>query len=141
MDVWEYFQQRERECRESSLVPSDNFPTQYREKQGSGGQRGFVIGRYYLTDRALIEAMEIVEVVDGSHIHRLQYSYYLVVDGAEVYSRERDPSHNPAEHGHGRHHVRKDAGRISFVQFVTGCWEIVSDLPDEPIDDDFSPRG
>lgn len=134
MDVWEYFHQRERECERLSLTPSPTLPTEYRELQGSNGARGLIIARLDMTERASISVMERVVVQDDSYIHRLEYSYFLISDGVEVHGRERDPTHDPAEHGHGRDHARQPAGRVTFKEFVEEAWEIVSDLPDlEPL--------
>jgi hypothetical protein len=139
VDLWTYFAQRERECEEMSLVPCDDVPLQFRELAGFEWERGRMVGRLHIGERAYISMVEVVEVVDGSYIRRLEYAYFLIVDGAEFYGRERDPTHDPAEHGHGRFHEREDAGPISFVDFVEQCWAMVSDLPDEEIDDDYQP--
>lgn len=140
MDIWDYFERRKRECRDLGLGPSDSIPPQHAEKKGSNGTCGLIIARYYMSDTALIEVMEFVAIVDEAYAQRVQYSYYLVVDGAEHYARERDPSHSPAVHGHGRHHVWEPAEPISFVQFVRNCWELVSDLADEALDDPLAPE-
>lgn len=135
MDVWDYFERRERECRSLGLAPSDTLPPQYRELEGSNGTRGLMLARYHMSDTALIELKEIVEILDGSRVRRVQYAYYLVVSGAEEYARERDPSHDPPVHGHGRHHTREEAGPIGFVEFVENCWHRVSDLADQALSD------
>jgi len=144
LDVWDYFDRRERECRDLGLVPSDTIPEQFLEMKGSDGTRGLVMARYSMSDTALIEVMEIVEIVDGTHAHRAKYSYYLVVDGVEHYARERDPSHAIAVHGHGLHHAWEPADPISFVQFVKNSWDRISDLADEahddPLDDPLAPE-
>jgi len=64
---------------------------------------------------------------------------YLIVDGMEEFARERDPSHYPAVHGHGRHHKWEPAEPTTFAQFVKDSWERVSDLPDEALDDPLAP--
>ncbi len=125
MDVWEYFEQRERECVGLSLVPDEDLPNFYAELKDSGGRRGRVVARLILTERAFISASERVTVVDN-HIHRDEYAYYLIIDGAEVFARERDPTHDPPEHGHGPGHAWEAAGPISFKAFAEQAWEISS---------------
>lgn len=102
--------------------------------------RGMILGRYDMGDTAILEVKEIVEIVDGNRPHRIRYSYYLVVSGVEEFARERDPSHDPAVHGHGRRHKWEPAEPISFVGFVKQSWERVSDLADEALDDELAPE-
>lgn len=133
MDIWDYFERRERECDSQSLIPSETLPTQYLELKGSNGTMGRIIARLEMSERASIAVMERVQILDESHSHRLEYSYFLIFDGEEVYGRERDPTHDPAEHGHRRDHVRESAGRVTFTEFAETAWEIVSDLAvDDP---------
>jgi hypothetical protein len=140
LDVWDYFERHQRECRDLGLAPSDTFPPQYAEMAGSSGTHGLILARYYMGDTALIEVKEVVEIIDGTHAHRVQYAYYFVVDGVEHYARERDPSHSPAVHGHGLHHVWEPADPIGFAQFVKNCWDRVSDLADTALDDPLAPE-
>ena len=117
MDVYTYFHQRERECRELSLVPDISFEEMFAEEAGSDGARGFMWGRLSLTGRAFLNVLETVIVV-RSGVHRERYSYYLIIDGLEVWGYDRDPDHSPAEHMHrgedhtapprGAHHVPRD---------------------------------
>jgi hypothetical protein len=63
-------------------------------------------------------------VVEGSGIHRLEYSYYLIRDGFEVWGYDRDPAHVPEEHMHrGAAHERIATGRVSFKDVVEKAWE------------------
>lgn len=138
MDVWDYFEWHRREARDLSLVESDNFPLQFVAKADNDA-RGLILGRYEIGQRAIIEVKEVVEITDGNQPHRIRYSYYLIVDGMEEFARERDPSHYPAVHGHGRDHKWEPAEPTTFAQFVKDSWERVSDLPDEALDDPLAP--
>lgn len=139
MDVWDYFERHRREARRLGLVESENFPPQFVAKQ-DGDARGLILGRYDIGETAIIEITEVVEVIDGNRLHRVRYSYYLVVDGVEEFARERDPSHSPAVHGHGRNHKWEPAGPTSFARFVKDSWERVSDLAEEALDDPLTPE-
>ena len=94
MDVWTYFQQKEREFRELSLAPDREFSRLVAEEEGSGGRRGRLFGRAILTEGAYLSIHEVVVVVND-HVHRLEYGYFLVIDDEEVWGYERDPSHEP----------------------------------------------
>jgi hypothetical protein len=135
VDIWDYFERHQRECRSLGLVESDNFPIQYFAMEGCNDMRGLILGRYDLGDRAFVGAKEIVEIVEGNYPQRVQYAYYLIVDGFEEFARERDPSHHPAVHGHGRSHRWEPAEPITFVRFVNEAWNRVSDLADESLAD------
>jgi hypothetical protein len=100
---------------------------------------GLILGRYEIGETAIIEVTEVVEIIDGNRPHRISYSYYLVVNGMEEFARERDPSHHPAVHGHGRYHKWEPAEPINFAQFVKDSWGRVSDLADEVLDDPLAP--
>lgn len=139
MDVWDYFERHQREARDLGLTESDNFPPQFVAKQGDD-VHGLILGRYDIGETAIIEVTEVVEIIDGNRPHRVRYSYYLVVNGAEEFARERDPSHSPAVHGHGRYHKWEPADPISFAQFVKDSWERVSNLADEALDDPLAPE-
>jgi hypothetical protein len=126
MDVYTYFFQREAECRELSLVPDTSFEEMFAEEAGSDGTRGIMWGRLTLTERAFLNVLETVEVV-GSGIHRERYSYYLIIDGLEIWGYDRDPDHDPPEHMHvGDDHHRRDAGRVRFREVAEKAWETVT---------------
>lgn len=126
MDVWEYFQSRERECRELSLVPDGLFEDLCSEEEGSDGQRGIFFGRLGLTERAFLGAFEVVRV-KGSGVHRERYSYYLIIDGMETWGFDRDPAHDPPLHRHeGASHRRFPCRRMLFKEVAKLAWEMVS---------------
>jgi hypothetical protein len=133
VDVWEYFESKRREISEASLsFEDDEFL--FVAEAGSGGQRGRVWGRIGFTERTFLQVSELV-VVTGSGIHREEYAYYLVIDGAEVWGYERDPSHDPAVHKHDRNHKSEPCEPISFKQALELAWETTSDEDSwEPID-------
>jgi hypothetical protein len=79
-----------------------------------------------LSERAFLQAYESIVVVE-SGIHREEYSYYLIVDGLELWGYDRDPDHEPPEHMHeGGSHVRHPAGRVEFHGVVEKAWNPLS---------------
>lgn len=134
MDVYEYFHTRERECREHSLHPERDFADVFAEEDGSAGQRGMAYGRLNLTEKGYLSMFEEV-VVDGSGIHRERYSYYMIYDGEEKWGYDRDPDHDPPDHGHeGPNHDRVDTGPVTFLQAVERAWETVTQEEQLPVD-------
>jgi Family of unknown function (DUF6516) len=126
VDVWEYFQSRERECRELSLAPDEEFSKMCAEAEGSNGQRGIFFGRLVLSERAFLSVYEIVQVT-GTGIHRERYSYYLIIDGLEYWGYDRDPGHEPPIHRHtGTSHRRHPCRRMTFAEVAQQAWETVS---------------
>lgn len=104
MDVWEYFHSRERECRELSLIPDGPFADMC-GTEDEAGQRGIFFGRLVLTERAFLNVLEVVRI-HGTGVRRERYSYYLVIDGEEIWGYDRDPDHDPPLHRHeGRAHA------------------------------------
>jgi hypothetical protein len=127
VDVWEYFQQKEAECRDYSLAPETSFDRLCSEEEGSGGKRGRIFGHLILGENAYLSVHEVVVVREPGHIHREEYGYFLVIDGAEVWGFERDPTHDPAEHGHGAGHERVPAGRVTFKQVMDLAWKTLTE--------------
>src|SRR5688572_22975679 len=118
MDVFTYFGQKEQELKDLSLVPDGPFARMCGAERGSDDKRGRIIGRAWLTDNAYIKFHEVV-VVEGRHIRRVEYAYFLVVDDEEVWGYERDLSHDPAVHKHtGSDHRREECEAISFRAVV-----------------------
>ena len=114
LDVWVYFEQKEKEYAELSLEPDRHMEQMFAAEAGSGDQQGRIFGNLFLENDAFLAVHEVV-VVDGNHVHRLEYSYFLVMDGREVWGYERDPTHDPPVHRHtGPDHVREGAEAISF---------------------------
>lgn len=127
MNVWDYFQQRDREIAEQSGAWDDDLgPTPYAEEHGSNGQRGRIWGRVTLTARAFLQVNECVQIIDGSHVTRLVYAYYLIYDGAQLWGEERDPTHDPAVHRHDRYGNRCPSRALSFKEVLTKAWDTVS---------------
>lgn len=126
MDVWEYFQSKERECRELSLVPDSDFSSMCAAAEGIDGKRGIFYGKLILTEHAFLNVFELVRVV-GTGVHRERYSYYLIINGYEVWGYDRDPDHDPPLHRHrGRDHTRFPCRRMLFREVAREAWEMVS---------------
>jgi hypothetical protein len=129
MDVWTYFDQREREATQLSLAPEGPFDRMCAEEDGSNGTRGRIFGRFVLTDGAYLQIHELVEV-EGNGIHRIEYGYFLVIDGIEVWGYERDPNHEAEgllDHRHTEEHQdRIKCDPISFKEVVELAWEEAS---------------
>jgi hypothetical protein len=77
------------------------------------------------SETAFMSVSELVTIEEGVK-HREDYAYFLIIDEKEIWARERDPSHDPPEHGHGPGHVWVEAGPISFVGALEAAWEVVS---------------
>jgi hypothetical protein len=130
VDVWTYFEQRERECESLSLVPDGHYAETVSEEVGSDGMRGRVFGRFWMMDDppAYLAVSEVVVVTENDVIHREEYGYFLVIDGEEVRGWERDLSHDPAVHRHtGPGHDREDTAEpIAFRDAVEIAWEEIT---------------
>jgi hypothetical protein len=97
VDIWDYFDRREGECKECSLGLEGDFPLYCAES--SDGQRGIFYGRLILSERAYLSVFETL-CLRGSTIQRERYSYYLTIDHNEVWGYDLDPEHSPATHCH-----------------------------------------
>jgi hypothetical protein len=127
VDVASYGEERRRECRELSL---DDSGIVVAEEEGDP-RRGRLLGVVHMNDFAFIKVHEIV-VIEGEHIHREKYAYYLVVDGNEIGGYERDATHAHAEHRHCSIHGHGPGvpcGPISFKDAVREAWEWLSAHP------------
>jgi len=132
VDIWDYFEQRRRKCEERSLVPMGGWADVFSEHEGSAGKVGLMLGRFMLREGAYLKIMErVVAGGSGSDIHRLTYAYFLSVDGREIWGRERDPTHEPAEHGHGRDHEHVPVGRITLQDAIKEAWEALDEYDRE----------
>jgi hypothetical protein len=132
VDVWEYFQTREREIGECSLRVAEDVPP-YAEEEGND-QRGMIFGTLafdgYNPDTVYLRMHEVV-VVRGSGIHRLRYAYFLIINGEEIGGYERHASHDPPVHRHcsGREpHERSPSKTVSFKDAARDAWKYVSEF-------------
>ncbi|HEX5174598.1 MAG TPA: hypothetical protein VFV91_10705 [Gaiellaceae bacterium] len=125
MDIWEYFTQREQQVRELSLYPTGDFWGGCAAEAGSNDLRGRIFDAYHLMGGVFLHVHEVV-VVEGNHVHREEYGYFLVIDGEEIWGEERDPTHDPAVHRHSTGHVREDSEPISFKEAAERAWDEVS---------------
>jgi hypothetical protein len=108
MEVYEYFHQKEKEYRELCLTPSLGYDGLFAEEAGSDGKRGVILGNLQLDCEAdAFLAVHEVVVVEGNHVHREEYAYFLVINGAEVWGYERDPTHDPPVHKHTEGHLER----------------------------------
>lgn len=120
----EYMEDRKRECGELSLHLNDH-PVMAAEA-GSGEKRGRILLTLNMTERADLQVSEWVEV-RGNSVHRLEYAYYLVIDGREYQAWDYDSIHG--YHGHKsdrERHERVQAPRVTFKQAAELAWKIVS---------------
>jgi hypothetical protein len=107
VDVWEYFGQKEREFRDYSLAPDGPWDSLFAEEVGSNGMLGRIFGNLRLISAqdaedaldAFIAINETV-VVRGKSIHRVEYSYFLVVDGVADRRLGARPFAYPPGHRH-----------------------------------------
>lgn len=90
-------------------------------------RRGRIRGQIGFTDRTFLAVSEQIEMRDGEAI-RLSYSYYLVIDGIEIWGHDNDAGHDPAIHRHDRGHARRypDEERTLREMLEKG-WETVKD--------------
>lgn len=125
-DVYTYFGQKESEFRELSLRSDGAYSDMFSEESGSSGRRGRILGNLTLDDRSFLAVYELVEVVHN-HVARLEYAYYLVVDGEEIWGYEHDLSHDPPIHRHtAGHRERLVADEMSFKAVAELAWVEVS---------------
>lgn len=118
----EYFAERREECRQLSLVEAS--PPKFLLEAGSEDKRGRIILTLNMTERATLAVSESVHIDDANGLHRVEYAYYLLIDGQEYWSRDLDTIHG--YHGHTIGHKRIEAERISFKKAAEDAWEIVS---------------
>jgi hypothetical protein len=130
VDVWEYFQTREREIKECSLHVTGSIPL-FAAEEGSDDQRGMVYGPVLFNGYPSTVYLSMYEevVVRGSGITRPRYAYFLIIDGREIGGYERHASHDPPVHRHcsGRkHHERAPARAVSFKDAAREAWKYVA---------------
>jgi hypothetical protein len=132
VDVWEYFQTREREIKKCSLHIPEHVAL-FSAEDGSNDQRGMVYGPVLFNGYPGSVYLLIHEavVVKGSGITRPRYAYFLIMDGREIGGYERHASHDPPVHRHcsGRkHHERSPAKAISFKDAAKEAWKYVAEF-------------
>lgn len=125
-DVWEYFEQWEHFCTDNSLHPDTSFERMCSALAESEDKRGRIFGRLVISDRAFLSVSELV-VIENDHAYRKEYSYYLIIEGLAVWGYDRDPTHDPPDHGHGEDHAWLDTGTVTFKQVVDHAWETVTE--------------
>jgi hypothetical protein len=81
-----------------------------------------------MTERATMAVSESIHIDDEKGLHRVEYAYYLLIDGQEYWARDLDRTHG--YHGHTIGHKRVEAKRISFKKAAEEAWTIVSQEED-----------
>ena len=102
MDIWDFFDRRRREIERYSVA----------------------IERF--DDRAFLSVRERVAFV-GGRFHIAKYSYYLVIDGAELWGFDKAPDHEVVVHGHvGPAHERVESPELALSEVVERAWTTLS---------------
>ncbi len=130
MDIYDYFQHKEKEYRDLSLTPDRGYDSLFAELGGSKGQRGRIFGNLRLDCEAdvFLAVSERVSV-KGTWFHRDEYGYFFILDGVDVWGYERDPTHDPALHMHTTGHEESlEAAEVTFRQVAELAWKEVSSL-------------
>lgn len=130
MDVWDYFDSRERECEAQSLYPvSGSFAEMCFGEGYSDDSRGIWLGDLALTVKTYLKVSEQIFIGPDDRPHREEYSYYLIHGGVQMWGYDRDLSHPELiDHGHrGAAHTRVDCGERTFAAVVEEAWKTVSE--------------
>jgi len=132
VDVWEYFQTRDREIAECSLRMVEGI-SPYAEEEGND-QRGMVFCSLafngYDPDSTYLSIHEVV-AVRGSGITRIRYAYFLVINGVEIGGYERHATHDPPVHQHcsgKKPHETAPSKVVSFKEAAQEAWKYVSEF-------------
>jgi hypothetical protein len=132
VDVWEYFQTREREISECSMRISEGIHP-FAEEDGDD-QRGriFCLLTFdgYDPERVFFQMHEVV-VVKGSGVTRPRYAYFLVIDDEEIGGYERHATHRPPVHRHcsgTKPHERSPSKAVSFKDAAREAWQYVAEF-------------
>jgi hypothetical protein len=136
VDVWEYFQTREREISECSLNIPDGGLAFAAERDD---QRGLIYGPVLFNGYPSTVCLIVYErvIVRGSGITRPRYAYYLIIDGREIGGYERHATHQPPVHKHcsAKHlHERSPSRAVSFKDAANEAWHYVAEfaVPENP---------
>lgn len=132
MDVWEYFQTREREMSECSMSVAPGVSPFAAEEGNDQRGRIFCLLAFhgYSVEAVYFQMHEEVEVKQ-SGITRPRYAYFLVIDDVEIGGYERHASHKPPVHRHcsGRiPHERAPSKAVSFKEAAREAWKYVSEF-------------
>lgn len=101
MSIEKFIDTRERECIEVGVEPAQSLWKMTAVEKASSPVRGRLVGHFTFPGfDAYLQVHELFEFVTEERITRLEFGYFLIVEGREVWGYERDPNHDPAEHFH-----------------------------------------
>jgi hypothetical protein len=124
LTVGEYFDHVRRLVAANSLVFEPGF--EMVELRGSNGRDGRIRGRLGFTERTFLQVMERIQIRDGAPV-RLEYAYYLILDGQEIWAHDNDPSKPMPLHQHDRDHNRLPDHERTLQEVIAKAWETASD--------------
>lgn len=113
-------------------IAEDDF--MFAAEPASNDLRGQVFGHVTLTDDAYLQVTEVVVIEDGVP-HREEYHYFLVIEGVEIFGFERDPTHDPPVHSHGREHAGSECEPITFNGAMEMAWRAITYHAELGLDD------
>lgn len=132
MDIWEYFQTREREIKECSMRIGEGL-NPFAEEEGDD-QRGRIFCTLsfdgFDPEHVYLQMHEVV-MVRGTGVTRTRYAYFLVIDGEEVGGYERHATHKPPVHRHcsgTKPHERSPSKAVSFKDAIAEAWRYVAEF-------------
>ncbi|MBA3807933.1 MAG: hypothetical protein H0X28_06020 [Solirubrobacterales bacterium] len=132
MDVWEYFQTREREITDCSM---SIFPGIHPfAAEADNDQRGRIFCTLsfhgYSPEDVYFQMHEEI-TVRASGVTRSRYAYFLVIGANEIGGYERHASHSPPVHKHCSGtvpHERSPSRAISFKDAANEAWRYVAEF-------------
>lgn len=130
MPIVNYFLQREQEATSRGLYAERSGEPAWAVATDDTGGRYYC--RYFFDAYNIGTLVNVHEVVElrGSGVHRVKYSYRLVINGDCVRGFDRDPSHRGYEvHEHKDGETIRDTPPVSFVAAIDEFWRIASDHP------------
>jgi hypothetical protein len=132
VDVWQYFQTREREIEECSMQIIEGISPFAEEASNARRGRIFCTLSFhaYDPDDVFFQMHELV-VVQGTYVTRPRYAYFLVIGGEEIGGYERHGTHKPPVHRHcsgTKPHERSPSKAVSFKEAAEEAWRYVAEF-------------
>jgi len=132
MDVWEYFQTREREIAECSMsIFPGIHPFAAEEASDLRGRIFCMLSFHGYAPEDVYFQMHEEVIVRASGVTRPRYAYFLVIGSDEIGGYERHATHSPPVHRHcsGRkQHESAPSRAISFKDAAAEAWRYVSEF-------------